>query len=161
MDKSKEFIFLKNLIENKNAYIGIIGLGYVGLPLAMTFAESEFNVLGIDIDKKKVASLNAYKSYINHIPDKKIEKLVKSKKLQAISNFEKVSELDVVLVSRPNLDEYDNMDKWELIALPTKDIEDPKTPGYCYANVPKRIWSKYIGHTKEVLEEVYESVCSR
>lgn len=73
----------------------------------------------------------------------------------------KVSELDVVLVSRPNLDEYDNMDKWELIALPTKDIEDPKTPGYCYANVPKRIWSKYIGHTKEVLEEVYESVCSR
>ena len=74
MNKSKEFNFLKNLIENKNAYIGIIGLGYVGLPLAMTFAESEFNVLGIDIDKKKVNSLNAFKSYINHIPDKKIEK---------------------------------------------------------------------------------------
>lgn len=73
----------------------------------------------------------------------------------------KVDELDVVLVSRPNLDEYDNMDKWELIALPTKDIEDPKTPGYCYANVPKSIWSKYIGRSKEILEEAYESVSSR
>ena len=61
MNKSKEFNFIENLIENKNAYIGVIGLGYVGLPLAMTFAESEFNVLGIDIDKKKVTTLNAFK----------------------------------------------------------------------------------------------------
>ena len=101
MNKSKEFNSLKNLIENKNAYIGIIGLGYVGLPLAMTFAESEFNVLGIDIDKNKVSSLNAFKSYINHIPNKKIEKLVKSKKLQAVSNFEKVRELDVIIICLP------------------------------------------------------------
>tara|TARA_B100000780_G_scaffold152476_1_gene106544 strand:+ start:42 stop:584 length:543 start_codon:yes stop_codon:yes gene_type:complete len=73
----------------------------------------------------------------------------------------KLDELDVVLVSRPNLDEYENMDKWGIIALPTKDIEDPKTPGYCYANVPKKVWSKYIGRAKEVLEEVYESVSNR
>ncbi len=101
MHKSKEFNFLKNLIDNKNAFIGIIGLGYVGLPLALTFAESEFNVLGIDIDKKKVTSLKAFKSYINHIPDKKIERLVKSKKLQAVSNFEKVRELDVIIICLP------------------------------------------------------------
>ena len=73
----------------------------------------------------------------------------------------KIDELDVVLVSRPNLDEYNNMSKWELIALPTKDIEDPRTPGYCYANVPKTVWSKYVGRASEVLEEVYESVSSR
>jgi len=73
----------------------------------------------------------------------------------------KVDELDIVLVSRPNLDDYANIDKWELIALPTKHIEDPKTPGYCYANVPKKVWSKYIGCAKEVLEEAYESVSSR
>lgn len=73
----------------------------------------------------------------------------------------KVDESDVVLISRPNLDEYENMDRWELIALPTKDIEDPKTPGYCYATVPKKVWSKYVGRAKEVLEEVYESVSSR
>ena len=78
-----------------------------------------------------------------------------------ISEPQMLDELDVVLISRPNLDEYENMDKWELIALPTKDIEDPKTPGYCYANVPKKVWFKYVGRAKEVMEEVYESVSNR
>jgi len=73
----------------------------------------------------------------------------------------KIDELDVVLVSRPNLDEYNNMSKWELIALPTKDIEDPRTPGYCYANVPKKVWGPYVGRAAEVLEEVHESVSNR
>ena len=73
----------------------------------------------------------------------------------------KVDESDVILISRPNLNEYENMDRWELIALPTKDIEDPKTPGYCYAGVPKKVWSEYVGRAKDVLEEVYESVSNR
>jgi hypothetical protein len=69
----------------------------------------------------------------------------------------KVDELDVVLVSRPDLDDYADMSKWELIALRTKDIEDPKTPGYCYATVPKTVWKRYVGKTVEILEEVYRN----
>jgi len=69
-----------------------------------------------------------------------------------------VDEMDVFLISRPNKEEYSNMNKWELIALPAKDLENPKNPGYIYNNVPKKIWTKYVGKTKEVLEEVYESI---
>ena len=94
MDKSKDFFALKSCIESKTVSVGIIGLGYVGLPLAISFAESGFNVLGIDIDKSKVRNLNNLKSYINHISNKRIEKLVKSKKLRATSEFSKVKELD-------------------------------------------------------------------
>jgi hypothetical protein len=73
----------------------------------------------------------------------------------------KVDELDVVLVTRPDLKDYADMSKWQVIALPTKAIEDPKTPGYCFANVPKKIWSQYVGRAVEVLEETYESVSGR
>ena len=69
-----------------------------------------------------------------------------------------VDEMDVFLISRPNKDDYSNMERWELIALPAKDLENPKNPGYIYTNVPKKIWTKYVGKTKEILEEVYESI---
>mgnify|MGYP001257171659 FL=1 len=147
MNKSKEFNFLENLIENKNAYIGIIGLGYVGLPLAMTFAESKFNVLGIDIDKKKVNSLNASKSYINHIPDKKIEKLVKSKKLHAVSNFEKVKELDVIIICLPTpLDKHREPDLSYVINT-MKNIE----PYFRKGQILSLESTTYPGTTKEEL----------
>ena len=101
MNESKEFNILKKLIETKNAYVGIIGLGYVGLPLAITFAESGFNVLGIDIDKKKIDCINGFKSYINHIANKKIENLVKRKKLQVTNEFKKVKKLDAIIICLP------------------------------------------------------------
>jgi len=70
----------------------------------------------------------------------------------------RVGEMDVFLISRPFLEEYSNMNKWELIALPAKALENPKNPGFIYNNVPKKIWKEYVGKTKEVLEEVYESI---
>ena len=69
-----------------------------------------------------------------------------------------VNELDVFLVTRPLIEEYDNMSKWTLIALPAKALENPKTPGFIYANVPKKIWEPYAGKTIETLEAVYESI---
>ncbi len=101
MDKSLEFNLLKNLIEHKHAFVGIIGLGYVGLPLALTFAESGFNVLGIDIDQNKINSLNDFKSYINHISNEKIEELVKSGKLEVTNKFKKIKNLDVIIICLP------------------------------------------------------------
>jgi len=57
---------LLSKIENKQAVIGVVGLGYVGLPLLMEFVEKSYKTLGFDIDEKKVEKLNAGKSYIKH-----------------------------------------------------------------------------------------------
>ena len=67
--------------------LAIIGLGYVGLPLALQFARSGVRVLGLDIDAKKVSALNAGRSYIKHIPATEIKKLVRAKKFSASADF--------------------------------------------------------------------------
>ena len=63
---------LLDKIHSKNAVIGVVGLGYVGLPLVLRFAEAGYRVLGFDIDARKVELLKAGKSYIEHIPSQKI-----------------------------------------------------------------------------------------
>jgi UDP-N-acetyl-D-glucosamine dehydrogenase len=55
---------LKNRIQNKSALIGVVGLGYVGLPLALAFAEAGFRVVGVDLDKKRVNKINLGMSYL-------------------------------------------------------------------------------------------------
>ncbi|HTA95851.1 MAG TPA: nucleotide sugar dehydrogenase, partial [Verrucomicrobiae bacterium] len=81
--------------------IAIIGLGYVGLPLALQFARSGVTVLGIDMDEKKVASLNAGKSYIKHIPADEIKKLVQAGKFSASTDISKIKEVSAVLICVP------------------------------------------------------------
>jgi UDP-N-acetyl-D-glucosamine dehydrogenase len=81
--------------------IAIIGLGYVGLPLALQFARSGVTVLGIDMDEKKVASLNSGKSYIKHIPADEIKKIVSAGKFSASTDISKIKEVSVVLICVP------------------------------------------------------------
>tara|TARA_B100000780_G_scaffold45075_1_gene28057 strand:- start:130 stop:351 length:222 start_codon:yes stop_codon:yes gene_type:complete len=68
---------LKIKLKNKKAKIGIIGLGYVGLPLCLRFLEVGFNVIGFDNDKSKIKKLKNGKSYIKSIPSSKLNKLKK------------------------------------------------------------------------------------
>ena len=63
-------------IENKQARLGVIGLGYVGLPLAIEFARAGFHVVGYDVDENKVAALNAGKSYIPDVPAEHVKDAV-------------------------------------------------------------------------------------
>ena len=91
---------LINKIKNKTATVGIIGLGYVGLPLAIKFAEAGYNVIGLDNDESKVRSLNSGKSYINHIKDNKIRKILK-KYFFASYDFSEVSNLDAIILCLP------------------------------------------------------------
>ena len=74
-------------LKDKSARIGVVGLGYVGLPLAVEFAAAGFNVTGIDIDPKKVAALNRGESYIQDIPTSVLQPLVKSGKLKGTTDF--------------------------------------------------------------------------
>jgi len=63
------------LIQNKSARIGILGLGYVGLPLALNFNRNGYKVLGLDIDTKKTTAINEGRSYIEHIPSAEIAEM--------------------------------------------------------------------------------------
>src|SRR5437016_8673260 len=86
--------------------VGIIGCGYVGLPLALRFAEAGHRVTGFDTDPNKVTMLNAGKSYIEHIPQNKIQQFVNSRHFSASNDFAKVREADAILICVPTpLDE--------------------------------------------------------
>lgn len=88
-------------IENRTAAIGIIGMGYVGLPLALEFAKKEFNVIGFDIDTKKIPFLNSGRSYIKHIEDNRILKVVERGKFSATDDFSKLNDMDVIIICVP------------------------------------------------------------
>src|SRR5262245_59551251 len=81
--------------------IGIIGLGYVGLPLCLQFARSGVQVLGLDIDRAKVDSIKAGKSYIQHIPSDDLQRLVREGRLEASCDFSRVRELEAVIICVP------------------------------------------------------------
>jgi UDP-N-acetyl-D-glucosamine dehydrogenase len=88
-------------IENKSFVVGVIGLGYVGLPLNLCFAEKGFRSIGFDVDKSKVDSLNAGKSYIKHIPSERIQQAQQSGKFSATTDYSKIKECDAILIAVP------------------------------------------------------------
>lgn len=92
---------LKEQLQGKTAKIGVIGLGYVGLPLAVEFADKGFWVLGIDTDPRKIDSLNKGENYIDDVADAKLEQVVKAGKLAATTTYERISELDVIYICVP------------------------------------------------------------
>jgi len=91
---------LISLFEHKQAVIGIIGLGYVGLPLALRYSEAGFRVLGFDIDSDKVVKLNSGKSYIEHIPSAKIAE-AQQQGFEATADFARASEADALILCVP------------------------------------------------------------
>ena len=92
---------LLNKIKNRQAAVGVIGLGYVGLPLVIEFCKAGFPVTGLDIDKNKINQLSQGRSYINHIPDENIRLLVKSGRFRGDNDFSLVKELDCILICVP------------------------------------------------------------
>jgi len=98
---------LKDKILNKAAHIGIIGLGYVGLPLGLAFAAKGFNVLGFDLDERKIKFLEKSKSYIKHISEVKIKKVISNGKLKVTTDFSKLPKVDAIIICVPTpLDEH-------------------------------------------------------
>lgn len=88
-------------IETKQSVVGVIGLGYVGLPLLLCFVEKGFHVLGLDIDRAKTEALRAGKSYIKHIPATRVRHASDSGLLDATTDFSRVKECDAVLIAVP------------------------------------------------------------
>lgn len=92
---------LLDKIKNRTAKVGIIGLGYVGLPLAVEYAEGGFAVTGFDIVEDKVAMVNRGKSYIDDVADARLEPLAKSGKLKATANMRQLEKMDCVSICVP------------------------------------------------------------
>lgn len=88
-------------IEAKQITIGIIGLGYVGFPLALVFAEANINVLGFDIDEIKVAAITKGQSYIRHINHGRLQKARDSGRLSATTDYQRVKECDAIIICVP------------------------------------------------------------
>ena len=92
---------LSNKIATRTAKVGIVGLGYVGLPLAVEYAKAGFTVTGIDLVESKVARINAGDSYIQDVAGPEIEKLVAEGKLRATTDFSAIAELDTINICVP------------------------------------------------------------
>lgn len=88
-------------IKNKSAIIGVIGLGYVGLPLAAACARVGFKTIGFDVDETKLPKLNSGQSYIDAVETSELSKLVKSGVFQATSDFSKLALCDVIVICVP------------------------------------------------------------
>ena len=92
---------LKSRIESRQARIGVIGLGYVGLPLALLFEESGFAVTGFDLDPLKPRALERGESYIRHIGKERVAEAFKRGRIEATTAFDRLSECDAILVCVP------------------------------------------------------------
>ncbi len=93
---------LKTRIETHQARVGVIGLGYVGLPLALLYTEAKFRVTGFDIDQHKVATLTSGGSYNYRIPPTEIQ-AARSQGFCATADFSSLTEMDAVIICVPRL----------------------------------------------------------
>ena len=138
---------LINKIENKSAKIGVIGLGYVGLPLAIEFTNAGYNVIGIDIDQNKVNSINSGKNYIKDVKDDTLRDVVDKKLLTATTNFNEVKNLDAISICVPTpLNKEKNPDISYIVSV-MEEIKD-----YIHENMLIVLESTtYPGSTKELI----------
>ena len=92
---------LQQKIDDGSAKICVIGLGYVGLPLAVEYAGAGYQVLGIDVDSSKIAKLNKGQNYIDDVEGAKLKNLVKAGKLGGASDYQQIAEQDVIFIAVP------------------------------------------------------------
>src|ERR1019366_3444047 len=104
---------LAEKIRTRRAKVGVIGMGYVGLPLAVEFAEAGFEVVGIDLNGSKMDSVNAGDSYIGDVPSSTLAPLVTSGRLMGTTDFSAIRDFDTVNICVPT---------------PLRKTKDPKIP---------------------------------
>lgn len=92
---------IRERIEAREAVIGVVGLGYVGLPIAVAFAEAGFRVAGVDLDKERVRAIDSGRSYLRDVPDERVAELRGCGRLTAGDSFQETTTPDVMLLCLP------------------------------------------------------------
>ena len=143
---------LRTRIDDREALVGVIGLGYVGLPLALAFAESGFRVMGFDIDQKKVDQLTVGESYIHYVERSRILEATSSGQLEATTDFQRLGEPDAILACVPT-PLTDNRDPdMSYVRATTEMIRETLRPGQLIILES----TTYPGTTREVLQTALE-----
>ena len=144
---------LLNKIKNRQAAVGVIGLGYVGLPLVIEFCKAGFPVTGLDIDKNKIEQLSQGRSYIKHIPDENIRLLAKSGRFRGDTDFSLIKKLDCILICVPTPLIKNRVPDMSYILATARDISPHISKGQLIVLES----TTYPGTTEEILAVELES----
>jgi len=152
-ETSQTALVLRDRILNRTARVGVVGLGYVGLPLAVEFAKAGFEVTGLEVAETKVSEVNAGRSYIQDVPTAELEPLVRSGKLRATTDFGVVATLDTVNLAVPTpLNKTKDPDMSFVVAA-AKSVSEYAHPGLLVILES----TTYPGTTEELLLPSLES----
>lgn len=143
---------LLDKIANRSARIGVIGMGYVGLPLAVEFAHSGFRATGFEVDARKADAINQGQSYIIDVPAEQVAELVKAERLRATIDFAALAEQDIIIICVPTpLRKTKEPDVSYILAAAEK-IQDTLHPGQLIILES----TTYPGTTDEVLRPMFD-----
>jgi len=152
MNKTQENLMKK--LEDRSARVGVVGIGYVGLPLAVVFAEAGFNVIGVDPFEEKVAAINRGESYILDVDTARVMTLVEAGKLSASTDYSVLADVDAVSICVPTPLRKTGDPDLSFIASATKSLAPYLHEGMVIVLES----STYPGTTREMILPVLESV---
>ncbi|WP_267906559.1 nucleotide sugar dehydrogenase [Persicirhabdus sediminis] len=140
-------------IQDKSAVIGIVGLGYVGLPLMLAYAAKGYKVLGFDVDQAKIDCIEKGESYIKHIGSDELAKFVGDRLIHATADFARIVEVDAIIMCVPTpLDEHYEPDLSYVIGT-----MDSVSPYLCAGQIISLESTTYPGTTEEELKPRIEA----
>jgi UDP-N-acetyl-D-glucosamine dehydrogenase len=151
---------LLEAIRTRNARVGVIGLGYVGLPLVLLFEQEGFPVIGFDVDASKAAALNRGQSYIKHIGVERIRKAFDKDRVIATTNFDRLAECDAIIICVPTPLGTHREPDLKYIRMTAEAITERLRPGQLIVLES----TTYPGTTREELLTRFEAkglVCGR
>ena len=146
------FESIKTNIQTKQFTMGVVGLGYVGLPLVCEFIESNINVVGFDISDDKVNKLNQGQSYIQDISNEKVQECVDSGRFEATTDFSKLSTVDVISICVPTPLRKTKDPDMSFVVAAVKSISDHLKPGQLIILES----TTYPGTTEELMQPIFE-----
>jgi UDP-N-acetyl-D-glucosamine dehydrogenase len=143
---------LQTLITEKRARVGVIGLGYVGLPLIVEFCLKGFEAIGFEVDTKKTSEINAGRSYIVDVTSENVQKCVAAGKLNATTDFSKLAACDVIIICVPTPLRKTKDPDMSYILTAGGEIQKYMRPGQLVILES----TTYPGTTDEVLQPMFE-----
>ncbi|WP_338242934.1 nucleotide sugar dehydrogenase [Aurantiacibacter hainanensis] len=142
---------LRNL-KDRQATVGVIGMGYVGLPLALAVLDAGYTVIGFDVDTRKPEALSNGESYFKHIPSAQIARANASGKFSATTDFARLADVDVVAICVPTPLDHHNEPDLSFVRNTTRTIAETLHPGQLVVLES----TTYPGTTDEVLKPILE-----